>query len=58
MLVPRGYDAPENRSRRYPVLYMLDGQNLFDACLSDVSHHEWGLDETSIAWLPSRRSRR
>ena len=45
VLVPRDYDAPENRSRRYPVLYMLDGQNLFDACLSDVSHHEWGLDE-------------
>ena len=32
--------------RRYPVLYMLDGQNLFDACLSDVSHQEWGVDET------------
>jgi predicted alpha/beta superfamily hydrolase len=45
VLVPRDYDAPENRSRRYPVLYMLDGQNLFDACLSDVSHHEWGMDE-------------
>jgi predicted alpha/beta superfamily hydrolase len=46
VLLPPGYDAPENRSRRYPVLYMLDGQNLFDACLSEVSHHEWGLDET------------
>jgi len=46
VLLPRGYHAPENRSRRYPVLYMLDGQNLFDACLSDVSHQEWGVDET------------
>jgi predicted alpha/beta superfamily hydrolase len=46
VLLPPGYDAPENRSRRYPVLYMLDGQNLFDACLSEVSHHEWGVDET------------
>jgi predicted alpha/beta superfamily hydrolase len=46
VLLPPGYDAPENKSRRYPVLYMLDGQNLFDACLSDVSHHEWGMDET------------
>ncbi len=46
VLLPPGYDAAENRARRYPVLYMLDGQNLFDACLSDVSHHEWGLDET------------
>jgi predicted alpha/beta superfamily hydrolase len=46
VLLPPGYDAPENKSRRYPVLYMLDGQNLFDACLSDVSHVEWGMDET------------
>jgi predicted alpha/beta superfamily hydrolase len=46
VLLPPGYDAPENQSRRYPVLYMLDGQNLFDACLSDVSHQEWGVDET------------
>ena len=45
VLLPPGYDAPENSGRRYPVLYMLDGQNLFDACLSDVSHHEWELDE-------------
>lgn len=45
VLVPRDYDAPANATRRYPVLYMLDGQNLFDACLSDVSHHEWGFDE-------------
>src|SRR5512136_1615537 len=45
VLVPPGYDAPENRGRRYPVLYLLDGQNLFDACLSDVSHREWGVDE-------------
>jgi predicted alpha/beta superfamily hydrolase len=46
VLLPPGYDAPENKSKRYPVLYMLDGQNLFDACLSDVSHAEWQLDET------------
>lgn len=46
VLLPPGYDAPGNQSRRYPVLYMLDGQNLFDACLSDVSHQEWGVDET------------
>jgi predicted alpha/beta superfamily hydrolase len=46
VLLPAGYDAPENRGRRYPVLYLLDGQNLFDACLSDVSHREWGVDET------------
>lgn len=46
VLLPAGYDAPANKQRRYPVLYMLDGQNLFDACLSDVSRHEWSVDET------------
>lgn len=46
VLLPPGYDAAENAGRKYPVLYMLDGQNLFDACLSDVSHKEWGVDET------------
>jgi predicted alpha/beta superfamily hydrolase len=46
VLLPPGYDAPENHARHYPVLYLLDGQNLFDACLSEVSHREWGVDET------------
>src|SRR5688500_18052475 len=41
VLLPPGYDAAENRGKRYPVLYMLDGQNVFDACLSNVSHTEW-----------------
>jgi predicted alpha/beta superfamily hydrolase len=55
VLLPPGYDSPENRSRRYPVLYMLDGQNLFDACLSDVSHNEWGLDETVYRLVAEKR---
>jgi predicted alpha/beta superfamily hydrolase len=46
VLLPPGYGDAANKMRRYPVLYMLDGQNVFDACLSDVSHHEWGVDET------------
>lgn len=46
VLLPAGYGAAANKDRRYPVLYMLDGQNVFDACLSDVSHHEWSVDET------------
>jgi predicted alpha/beta superfamily hydrolase len=55
VLLPPGYDAPENRSRRYPVLYMLDGQNLFDACLSDVSHQEWSVDETVYRLVAEQR---
>jgi len=46
VLLPPGYGDAVNKDRRYPVLYMLDGQNVFDACLSDVSHHEWSADET------------
>jgi predicted alpha/beta superfamily hydrolase len=46
VLLPPGYGEAANKDRRYPVLYMLDGQNVFDACLSDVSHHEWSVDET------------
>jgi predicted alpha/beta superfamily hydrolase len=45
VLLPAGYDVPENADRRYPVLYLLDGQNVFDACLSEVSRQEWGADE-------------
>ncbi|CAA9347302.1 MAG: hypothetical protein AVDCRST_MAG71-2571 [uncultured Lysobacter sp.] len=46
VLLPAGYGDAANTERRYPVLYMLDGQNVFDACLSDVSRREWGVDET------------
>jgi len=52
VLVPAGYESAENGERRYPVLYLLDGQNLFDACLSDVSHREWGVDETVDRLVP------
>ena len=54
ILLPPGYDVPESRSRRYPVLYLLDGQNLFDACLSDVSHREWRVDETVYRLIAAR----
>ena len=46
VLLPPGYDAPENRDRRYPVLYLNDGQNLFDAATSTFTGREWRVDET------------
>ena len=55
VLLPPGYDAPENAAMKYPVLYLLDGQNLFDACLSDVSHREWGVDETVQRLIGERK---
>jgi predicted alpha/beta superfamily hydrolase len=43
--LPPGYRDPANAQRHYPVLYMLDGENLFDVCTAG-SHHEWQIDET------------
>jgi predicted alpha/beta superfamily hydrolase len=48
VLVPSGYDAPENRARRYPVLYLNDGQNLFDRATSAFTGLEWRVDETVL----------
>lgn len=44
--LPPGYDDAANASRTYPVLYMNDGQNLFEkhAGIPD----EWRVDETAI----------
>ena len=55
VLLPPGYGDAANKDRRYPVLYMLDGQNVFDACLSDVSHHEWSVDETVQRLIAERK---
>jgi predicted alpha/beta superfamily hydrolase len=44
VLVPANYFSPFNRSRSYPVLYMQDGQNLFDEVTA--GHGEWHMDET------------
>ncbi|MBX3363342.1 MAG: hypothetical protein KF866_01145 [Phycisphaeraceae bacterium] len=43
--LPPGYDAPENQRRQYPVLFLHDGQNLFEH-LPGVAG-EWGADETA-----------
>lgn len=45
ILLPVGYRLPENRKRRYPVLYLNDGQNLFDVCTSVFNREEWQVDE-------------
>ena len=44
--LPPGYSDPANKDRKYPVLYMFDGQNLFDACTAYDHVHEWQIDET------------
>lgn len=42
--LPPGYDA--QASQRYPVLYMHDGNNVFDGKTA-FGGHEWGADETA-----------
>ncbi len=44
VLVPANYYSPHNVHRSYPVLYMQDGQGLFDEATS--GHGEWHMDET------------
>jgi len=44
--LPPGYDDSENAGRRYPVLYLNDGQNLFEDSTS-FTGVEWGVDETA-----------
>jgi predicted alpha/beta superfamily hydrolase len=40
-------------SRRYPVLYLHDGQNVFDAATS-FAGIEWGVDETAERLIPQK----
>jgi predicted alpha/beta superfamily hydrolase len=44
--LPPGYDNPQNAGRHYPVLYLNDGQNLFEPSTS-FAGVEWEVDETA-----------
>jgi predicted alpha/beta superfamily hydrolase len=43
--LPPGYDEAQNAARRYPILYLNDGQNLFEPSTS-FTGVEWQVDET------------
>ena len=43
--LPPGYSA--DKRKHYPVLYLQDGQNLFDGATSYVPGMEWRVDETA-----------
>lgn len=51
--LPPGYDA--NKSRHYPVLYLHDGQNLFDGATSFIPGQEWRVDETAQSLISGGR---
>ena len=44
VLLPRSYHGSEATRKRYPVLYMQDGNNLFDP-VQAFGGVDWGLDE-------------
>ena len=44
--LPPAYDDPQNSGRYYPVLYLNDGQNLFESSTA-FGGVEWGVDETA-----------
>jgi enterochelin esterase-like enzyme len=44
--LPPGYDDAGNAGRQYPVFYLNDGQNLFEAATS-FTGVEWQVDETA-----------
>jgi predicted alpha/beta superfamily hydrolase len=49
--LPPGYSA--NPKRRYPVLYLHDGQNLFDGATSFIPGKEWRIDESAQQLIES-----
>ena len=52
--LPAGYFAPANSSKRYPVLYIFDGQDLFDRCTARRGEDEWHVDEALTDLIAKR----
>jgi predicted alpha/beta superfamily hydrolase len=52
VMLPPGYDA----SKKYDVLYMHDGQNVFDA-QSAFAGGEWGVDEVAAQLIKEKKIR-
>lgn len=51
--LPPGYH--DNSRTHYPVLYLHDGQNLFDGATSFIPGQEWGVDETADRLIRTRQ---
>ncbi|HUN62218.1 MAG TPA: alpha/beta hydrolase-fold protein [Candidatus Sulfotelmatobacter sp.] len=47
--LPPGYD--EQPLRRFPVLYLHDGQNLFDGATSFIPGMDWHVGQTADQWI-------
>lgn len=53
--LPPGYHDPAQKDRRYPVLYLNDGQDVFNACTAVMGDSEWQADETATRLIGSGR---
>jgi predicted alpha/beta superfamily hydrolase len=53
--LPPDYFEPSAATRRYPVLYMHDGQNLFDGATAFIPGQDWRVDETAEALIRAGR---
>ncbi|MBQ3417762.1 MAG: starch-binding protein [Ruminococcus sp.] len=47
---PEGYNA-EDKTKKYSVLYMCDGQNLFDPTIPRSAENEWECDESVLSLM-------
>ncbi len=54
--VPPGYDDRRDATLRYPVLYMQDGQNLFEPERAFIPGQHWRLREAADAAITSRKA--
>ena len=52
--LPPGYKKPRNAQKKYPVLYMHDGQNLIDPETS-FAGKDWRIDETVVKLSKAKR---
>jgi len=50
--LPPAYEA---KHERYPVLYLQDGQNLFDGATSFIPGQEWRVDETAQSLISAQK---
>jgi len=52
--LPPSYLSPRSPARRYPVLYVHDGQNVFDPATSFIGV-DWGIDETMTRLIAEKK---
>jgi predicted alpha/beta superfamily hydrolase len=55
--LPSDYEAAANSEERYPVLYMFDGQTLFDRCTAFKNEQELEIDETLTRLIAEKKVR-